>query len=340
MLKPVEETKSTSESFPLISVIIPVYNVQQYLRECVSSVLAQVYSNLEIILIDDGSTDESGKLCDEFALSDERISVFHKTNGGLSRARNYGVEHCHGDWILFVDSDDYVSPVYVGALWTAVESRHCNMAAFAFSLPFQDGDVADLAQSMSDVRAAGDIKVLPAKDYIDNLLYRYYDTGAYCCLYRREELISHPFPDMVFEDAATVYRIAYDAEEIALIPCNNLYAYRNRQGSIMNKGVSYRLVDSAIRLGRRVYDDMNRWYPGDASAAASCGFSITRVVLLKTTRYDVKLRRALWHELCSYRHDLLMDKRAKKIKRFAAAASYLGMHSFIALSKAMNHFTR
>ena len=111
-----------------------------------SSVLAQVYSNLEIILIDDGSTDESGKLCDEFALSDERISVFHKTNGGLSRARNYGVEHCHGDWILFVDSDDYVSPVYVEALWTAVESRHCNMAAFAFSLPFQDGDVADLAQ--------------------------------------------------------------------------------------------------------------------------------------------------------------------------------------------------
>ena len=78
MLKPVEETKSTSESFPLISVIIPVYNVQQYLRECVSSVLAQVYSNLEIILIDDGSTDESGKLCDEFALSDERISVSTK----------------------------------------------------------------------------------------------------------------------------------------------------------------------------------------------------------------------------------------------------------------------
>lgn len=121
MLKPAEETKSASKSFPLISVIIPVYNVQQYLRECVSSVLAQVYSNLEIILIDDGSTDESGKLCDELALSDERISVFHKTNGGLSRARNYGVEHCHGDWILFVDSDDYVSPVYVEALWTAVE---------------------------------------------------------------------------------------------------------------------------------------------------------------------------------------------------------------------------
>lgn len=91
-----------------VSVIIPVFNVKSYLKRCVESVLNQSYRNIEIILVDDGSTDESGKMCDDFLVVDNRIKVFHKSNGGLGSARNYGIEHSSGNHILFLDSDDYI----------------------------------------------------------------------------------------------------------------------------------------------------------------------------------------------------------------------------------------
>ena len=92
----------------LISIIIPVYNVEKYLRRCVDSVLGQTYDKLEIILVDDGSTDNSGRICDEYREKDQRIIVIHKENGGLSEARNFGIEKSSGEYISFVDSDDWI----------------------------------------------------------------------------------------------------------------------------------------------------------------------------------------------------------------------------------------
>lgn len=93
----------------VVSVIVPVYNVQQYLPQCIESILAQTYQRLEIILVDDGSTDGSGKLCDEFAQRDRRIKVIHKPNGGLPDARNAGTAACSGEFVLYLDSDDYLN---------------------------------------------------------------------------------------------------------------------------------------------------------------------------------------------------------------------------------------
>lgn len=97
----------------LVSVVIPVYNVQKYLSECVYSAISQLYTNIEIILIDDGSTDDSGKVCEELACVDDRIRVFHKENGGVSSARNFGMNAAKGDYVCFVDSDDYINEMYV-----------------------------------------------------------------------------------------------------------------------------------------------------------------------------------------------------------------------------------
>ena len=91
---------------PKISVIVPVYNVEQYLPRCIDSILAQTFTDFEVLLIDDGSTDESGKICDEYAKKDSRIRVFHKKNGGVSSARNTGLDNAHSEWVAFVDSDD------------------------------------------------------------------------------------------------------------------------------------------------------------------------------------------------------------------------------------------
>ena len=98
---------------PMISVIVPIYKVEKYLMRCIKSIQNQTYTNLEIILVDDGSPDCCGEICEEFAKQDKRIRVIHKENGGLSDARNYGVERSHGQYITFIDSDDYVANNYI-----------------------------------------------------------------------------------------------------------------------------------------------------------------------------------------------------------------------------------
>ena len=105
---------------PLISVIVPVYNVERSLDRCVRSITEQTYRHLEIILVDDGSPDECPRMCDEWAGRDDRIRVVHKPNGGLSDARNAGLNAMHGDFVAFVDSDDYVEPDYVGRLHAGI----------------------------------------------------------------------------------------------------------------------------------------------------------------------------------------------------------------------------
>lgn len=106
----------------VVSVIIPVYNVQQYLPQCVESILAQTYQNLEIILVDDGSTDDSGRLCDDFAEKDSRLKVFHVPNGGPAKARNIGLDCATGEYIVFVDSDDCVSEDWLNVLFNGIQS--------------------------------------------------------------------------------------------------------------------------------------------------------------------------------------------------------------------------
>ncbi len=101
---------------PQISIIVPVYNIEKYFHRCVDSILSQTFTDFELLLINDGSNDNSGAICDEYAAKDARIRVFHKENGGVSSARNLGLDNAKGEWITFVDSDDYVKPDYLSNL--------------------------------------------------------------------------------------------------------------------------------------------------------------------------------------------------------------------------------
>ena len=103
-----------------ISIIVPVYNVENYLERCVESILKQTYTNFELLLINDGSTDQSGDLCDQLASKNENIKVFHLENAGVSNARNVGIQNSTGEWITFVDSDDFITPDYLETLISAV----------------------------------------------------------------------------------------------------------------------------------------------------------------------------------------------------------------------------
>ena len=126
----------------LVSIIIPVYNVEKYLAECIESVLKQTYQNIEILLIDDGSPDNSGKICDEYEEKDSRVRVIHKENGGVSSARNVGLEQANGEYITFIDSDDFVSESYIEELYIALENGNSDLAFCKYNhyngLEFQD----------------------------------------------------------------------------------------------------------------------------------------------------------------------------------------------------------
>ncbi|ACU94309.1 glycosyl transferase [Cryptobacterium curtum DSM 15641] len=147
---------------PLISVIVPVYNVEKYLDRCMQSIVDQTYRNLEIILVDDGSSDGSGALCDTWAQQDNRIIVLHKKNGGLSDARNAGVQTSHGDWIGFVDSDDYIDKQMYESLYSLIEYTNSDMALCA---------VADVYADHTDVPAmsAENFTVLTTKEVLSDI---------------------------------------------------------------------------------------------------------------------------------------------------------------------------
>ncbi|MCM1312358.1 MAG: glycosyltransferase family 2 protein [Bacteroides sp.] len=119
----------------MISVIIPIYNVERYLRRCIDSILAQTFTDFELLLVDDGSKDGSGSICDEYAEKDKRVRVFHKANGGVSSARNMGLDHAWGEWITFVDSDDWVDSDYLNEY-----NKHFDRYADLYIQGFKDNE--------------------------------------------------------------------------------------------------------------------------------------------------------------------------------------------------------
>ena len=127
------------EDYGLISVIIPVYNVEPYLRQCVDSVLSQTYQNIEIILVDDGSTDSSGIICDDYAHKHNNLKVIHKKNAGLSEARNSGLEVANGSYIAFIDSDDWISKDNFEKMITEINMQHSDFV-FSDGVNFEDSD--------------------------------------------------------------------------------------------------------------------------------------------------------------------------------------------------------
>ena len=302
----------------LVSVIVPVYNVKPYLRECFDSICRQSYRNIEIILVDDGSTDGSGELCDVLAASDDRTTVLHKENGGLSDARNAGLRIAQGDWISFVDSDDYISPVFIEVLFNACRDTGCQISAVPFGKPFNDGDACSLVESLDPVAPA---KELPSSD----VQWR---------LYAKAPLGIDPFPKgLYYEDLASVYKIIHKVDSVAVVDCRELYAYRMRSNSIIRQEYRHIKGESALIIADRLYQDICNWYPDLSKAAASRCFSVCRMVYAQipmagVSESDLKDRDDLWNNLSTFRLPVLKDFEARKRERLAAFFACCGRRIF------------
>ena len=178
----------------LISVIVPVYNVEKYIRKCVESICEQTYKNLEIILVNDGSTDASGKICDELAEEDERISVIHQKNEGLSRARNAGLDKAKGDYIAFVDSDDYLSLNMYECLLKSMKENNADVVRCGIKNVHE-------GEKVEKIEIVDSIVKLPLAEMIDGLSNRRTRLVVWNALYKKEIISELRFvPDVIYED--------------------------------------------------------------------------------------------------------------------------------------------
>lgn len=214
------------DGLPLISVVVPVYNVEKYVAKCLKSIIGQSYKNLEILVVDDGSTDGSGKVCDEFAKSDLRVRVIHQKNRGLSAARNVGIERARGEFLCFVDSDDYMKEDFVKKLYEAVLRWGADVAVCGYEEKNGSSgvDVLPKEEVLSGEEAT--IRLLVQQENIDVI--------AWNKIYRRELFIKSGvrFPEgMKYEDSLTTYKLLSLSQRVAYIP-EALYVYLRRDDSI------------------------------------------------------------------------------------------------------------
>lgn len=208
-----------------VSIIIPVYNVEKYLKPCVDSVIGQTWQDLQIILVDDGSTDACGRICDEYAAKDPRVVVVHKENGGLSDARNAGLPLAVGEFILYLDSDDFLEPDAVETLVTAQNRAGADIVLGNFYYTFPDREYAADAWQKTDI-------LLDNRQAMAALVDGRIETFAWGKLIRREIALAHLFPKgKVFEDHYWTHFVFADAEKVALI-ARPLVHYRQRGDSI------------------------------------------------------------------------------------------------------------
>lgn len=291
---------------PLVSIIIPVYNVEAYLEKCLSSVSAQTEKNIEIIVVDDGSTDGSGAICDAFAKKDSRAIVIHKENEGCSVARNTGIAIARGKYLYFVDSDDTITPNAVELLYNKAEELRADVVVCALELTTPDNYIEEMEQ--------GALKLFDSSKSYSGYEYLY-NSIKYSNL--RDEICRHFFSREFFnkhglafekgiyhEDQLLVMLMFLKAERVALIP-ERVYIYLNRRpGSTMNDPTKHQ------KRGR------------DTAY-------LTRILL--DAFKDVKpreLRRRLeddtcWRYLDSYSRDgMINDKETKPMKKEMLKAAY------------------
>lgn len=298
---------------PLISIIVPVYNVTKYLDRCVTSIVDQSYKNIEILLIDDGSTDDSGTKCDKWEKKDERIKVVHKSNGGLSSARNVGLCNAVGAYIMFVDSDDVISNDIVRKLYdTCVK----------FDAEISICDVVHIFdEKIPEFQMETHATEFSARDAICEMWYQTsFLPSAWAKLYKRELFQSIRFTEgILFEDIDIMHEVFWNAKKIVYSNAK-LYGYVHREGSITTKKFSKRDLDILIIVEKmlRFADEKSKDLK---SAAESYATSASLRVYLnmpkeKTQQYQEALEKANEY-LNKYGTSVLKDRKVRTKNKVA-----------------------
>lgn len=244
---------------PLVSIIVPVYNVEKYIRQCLDSILTQTYSNIEAVLVNDGSIDNSGTICDEYASKDARIIVIHKKNEGVALARITAFEHCKGELITFIDSDDYVDTHYIEKMASHILTYNADMVSCDYYNVIE-GKVFCPRPKKSGVFCGNQIsKFISESFFYDPLTKGYGMTCFLCTKMIKRKLIGEGLKEGVGlwygEDQIVVFHILQACEKMVLIP-DNLYYYVQHEGQAM-KRYDMQLWNNILSLMQK-YEEMDK----------------------------------------------------------------------------------
>ena len=265
-----------------ISVIVPVYKVEQYLRKCVDSIIKQTYSNLEIILIDDGSPDNCPIICDEYAMKDNRVVVIHKKNGGLSDARNVGIAKSTGKYITFVDSDDYIASDYIEYLYKLILSANGDVSIVLPQIFYDNQEQVAISNKKESIR------IYDSKSALLTMLYqKKFDTSAWGKLYSKKIFEDVVFPvGNIYEDISTIYKTLLKSKVI-VYSNQKKYYYLKRNDSIMGRSFKEKDMDY-IYQAESMYNSIKN-IDKEIEIAARCRLiNANFSVLKKIYKYDKK----------------------------------------------------
>ncbi len=294
------------ENQALISVIIPVYNVEEYLRECVDSVLCQTYKNFEIILVDDGSTDSSGKICDEYIEKDERVTVIHQKNGGLSAARNAGISETNGDYVYFLDSDDYITENALETLLNIAEKDNSDIVFFD-AVSFADTD--DFTVKQNYIRKHNyqtDSGINIFGQMTEN---KEFHSAVPLLFIGRDFLLNSGIsfiPDILYEDMVFTYQLFCKAEAVSQC-ADALYYRRYRKNSIMTSSKTKKHFTSCVAVYQQNSKFANELTQSNITAiynyASRCAFNVFNIYE-KLSKEDKK---SCKNELKDFKKDVLAN---------------------------------
>lgn len=276
----------------MVSIIVPVYNIAGYLPACVESLRKQTYSDLEIILVDDGSGDGSGHLCDEYEAADSRVRVIHKPNGGLSSARNAGLDAANGQWILFVDGDDYLVPQAVEKLMTIWENTEADFVQFLFH------ETSDTSWLPADDQHANTVFVTDLREMFERL-YALGGVAASSCtkLLRRSLFEELRFQEgILHEDEELVTRLLPMCSGVAYTDLE-LYGYVSRSGSIVHSEFKPKHMDALTVMDHRIdtlrelgYEDLMRETQRRVFQTAAWQYCLARKAGFRKEAKELKAR--------------------------------------------------
>ncbi len=309
----------------MVSIIIPVYNVQDYLARCVGSVLTQTYTDLEIILVDDGSIDISGDICDEYALHDARVRVIHKENGGLSDARNAGLDVARGNYVAFIDADDYVHPSFVELLLKTINETGAQIAVSTWQ-ELKDGDKPRKVKTKRPR-----CTILTQEEAISSIFYQKKLNHSACSRIFETQLFNNlRFPEgMLYEDLAIIYPLLCKVEKVALIN-TPMYYYMHRQGSIITTMSLRRthVLDHIERIEEQVTDEAPQYLPAVRSRHLSACFNMLRLMPVDDPKWQATKERC-WDYIKNMRFLCIKDSKVRLKNKIACLLSYFGVDFLI-----------
>ena len=304
-----------------ISIIIPVYKVEKYIRKCVDSAINQTHLNLEIILVDDGTPDNSGKICDEYAQKDTRIKVIHKKNGGLSDARNFGLDIAKGKYIFLLDSDDYIEKDTIEYLYELCERYNADIGIGKTRFLYEN------QQSNIKSPSKDNIKIYNTEEALETMLYsQEFTNSAWNKLYKTELFANIRFPvGKLYEDLATTYKLISKSKQTVL---GSKYTYNyimNRDNSIMNKKFNIKRMEG-LDFCEEILDFVSKKYPTIKNAAISrlyieCISIYNEIPMGKQFKEE---RARVKKYLRKYRGIVIADKKEVKRHKILCIVSIFG----------------